>query len=106
MTAGNLKGIAIGCFVVAALLAFFGWYEYNENAKKVAAMNAMMSGGPFGGNSPFGENPFGGMMPPMTGGLKLEPSTPKATVYCLILAGVSAVGGVVCLVMAGKQATA
>ncbi len=100
MTAGTLKGLGIGCFVIAAVLAFFGWYEYNENAKKVEAFNAM-SNGLMGGNSPFG-----GMMQQMTGSAKLEPSTPKATIYCLVLAGVALAGGVVSMVMAAKNPNA
>lgn len=98
MSPGALKGIGIGCFVLCAILLFVAWERYDNNAKAVEAANRMMQSSPFGGDSPFG-----GMMKQMTGSSKLEPGVPAATTYSLIFAALSAIGGVVCLVAAGKK---
>jgi hypothetical protein len=37
MSAGALKGIGIGCFVVCAILLFVAWDRYHDNANKVEA---------------------------------------------------------------------
>jgi len=96
MSAGAIKGVAIGCFVLCAILLFVAWERYHSNAQGVEAMNQMLHGSPFGGVSPLG-----GMM---TGGGRLQPSMPTATIYALLFAAISAVGGVVCLVLAQKKA--
>jgi hypothetical protein len=43
------------------------------------------------------------MMKQMTGGAKLEPGVPAATTYSLLFAALSAIGGVVCFVIAAKK---
>ena len=98
MSSGMLKGIGVGCFGLCAILLFVAWERYNSNAKAVEAANRMMQSSPFGG-----ESPFGGMMKQMTGSSKLEPGVPVATTYSLIFAALSAIGGVVCFVVATKK---
>ena len=99
MSPGALKWIGIGFFVLCAILLFVAGERYQDNAKKVEAANRMMQSSPFGGGSPLG-----GMMQQMTGGVKLEARVPAATTYSLLFAALSAIGGVVCLVIAQKQA--
>ena len=98
MSPGTLKSIAIGCFVLCAILLFVAWERYNSNAKAVEAANRMMQSSPFGG-----ESPFGGMMKQMTGGFKLEPGVPAAATYSLMFAALSGIGGVACLVIGQKK---
>jgi hypothetical protein len=43
------------------------------------------------------------MMKEMTGSSELKPGVPAATTYSLIFAALSAIGGVVCFVMAAKK---
>lgn len=98
MSPGALKGLGIGCFVLCAILLFVAWERYDSNAKAVEAANRMMKSSPFGGGSPFG-----GMMKEMTGSSELKPGVPAATTYSLIFAALSAIGGVLCFVMAAKK---
>jgi hypothetical protein len=84
--------------VLCAILLFVAWERYDSNAKTVEAANRMMKSSPFGG-----ESPFGGMMKEMTGSSELKPGVPAATTYSLIFAALSAIGGVVCFVMAAKK---
>lgn len=82
MSATTLRGIAIGCFVLCAILLFVAFERYQANAQNVEALR---------------QSPFGNMMP-----VQLEPATPAATKYALLFAVLSAAGGVVCLVVANK----
>ena len=89
MTSSTLKIIALICFVVCAVLLFVAWERYQDNAGKVAAMNQMSQSSPLGG---------------MIGGGQMKPATPAATKYALVFAGLSAVGGVACLLGARAKA--
>lgn len=95
MSAGALKGVGIGCFVLSAILLFVAIERYQDNAKKVEAANKMLD-----------SSPLGGMMKEMTGQAKLEPGMPDATKYSLLFAVLAAVGGVVCLVLGAKKGPA
>ncbi len=90
MSPGAWKGVGIGCFVVCAILLFVAWERYQDNANKVEAMNKMVGG------------MAGQLMGQLAGGAKLEPGMPDATKYALFFAALTAVGGVVCMVMSTK----
>ena len=89
MSKKALKGTAIGCFALCAVLLFVAWERYNTNANNVQAMNQMMGQGPFEMLGVEGE---------------MEPATPTATKYALLFAALSGVGGVVCVVLASNKA--
>ncbi len=81
MSAATLKGVGVGCLVLAAVLFFAAWERYESNAANVRAIQ----------QSPLAE---------MLGGANLTPSTPAATKYCVLFGVIATVGGVVCLVRA------
>lgn len=88
MPKGVLTGIAVGCFVLCAILLFVAYERYEDNAAKVRAVNEMTQSSPLGA---------------MMGRVELKPATPSATKYALVFALLAGAGGVVCLVLAARS---
>jgi hypothetical protein len=98
-----LKGVGIGCFVACAILLFVAWERYQDNANKVEAANKLLQSSPLGGMmDQMKSSPLGGAMGPVLGGAKMEPGMPDSTKYALFIAALTAIGGVVCIVLSAK----
>jgi hypothetical protein len=91
MSPAALKGVGSGCFVLCAILLFVAWERYQDNANKVEAANKML-----------GEK-LTGVIRAVTGEPEPEPGMPTASKYALFLAGLAAVGGVVCFVLSARK---
>ena len=84
----QMKVLGIVCLVICAVCVFVAIERYNTNADSVRAMNSFRQSSPLGG---------------MIGGGNLKAATPAATKYALLFAALSGVGGVVLLVLSGKE---
>ena len=75
MSQGALKVIGVACILVVLGALFVAVDQYRTNAAKFRAMNHIL----------------------LAGGEKLEPSTPTATKYAVVVAVLASVGGAMSL---------
>lgn len=95
LSPGALMGIGIGCFVLCGILLFVAWERYQDYARKVEEANR------------FFESVVGvlkqttGSAPVVEG--ESEPGVPPATIISLLFAGLFAISGAACFVVAAKK---
>jgi hypothetical protein len=98
MSSGALRVIAIGCFVLCAILLFVARERHKRNAQAIDTANRIVLAFPVG-NKP----PATGTMERILGDSKVKSGATSAATLPIVFAALFGVAGVVSLVIAQKK---